>query len=243
MSNQMSKTFLALVCLLGTNSLISYEYPKKITHIMLDNADTAVYFNDGDTFKIVDTDLAGERVRIEGFNALESYGPVHEWLDNSTEYLYDISQEATHIAQNGRWHCVLLDDKDTYGRLLARCDDLAKALIEKGLAHAYSIDSRPANRSYLMHQKKAQKYGMGMWQNGIPEYMITSLHALSEGTGQPYNRLISADDGHTKKMHHQDDYTTCQKVCLEQDHSCMVYVPFMVRYEKNRPDCLMANVN
>ena len=63
--------------------------------------------NDGDTFKILDGNRKNERVRVTGFNALESYGPVHEWQDNTLNELYNVAALATKTAQNGKWNCKL----------------------------------------------------------------------------------------------------------------------------------------
>jgi len=206
--------------------------------ILLNGEETSVHFNDGDTFKIIDGDLRQSRVRIVGINALETFGPVHSWLDSSQDYLLTIANLATSMAREGLWHCTTKGKKDTYGRLLAKCDDLAIALISAGAAHAYSMDSKPASRKYLKQQLAAQAAGKGMWKYGIPEYIITSLHSADEGSDRPYNRLISTDDGSSELSYHHDSYDTCEAICLEDDSSCMVYVPYENRYGRNRPECL-----
>lgn len=223
------------------------DEPEKTTKISLDGKETEVFFNDGDTLKILDGKYKNKRVRISGFNTPESYGPVHEWEGNNPIELYEIANLATKEARDGTWTCVLQKGKDTYGRLLATCDDLAKALIEKGLAHAYSVDENPADQNYLTYQSKAQKNKVGMWRDGIPKFIITSLHSITErqkisnkGPQATYNRLIDTKTGATEKMYHEQEYATCQKVCLEQDNSCMVYVPFEIRYGSKRPDCLQT---
>lgn len=215
---------------------------KPLTEIILNGVATTVYFNDGDTFKILDGDYEGERVRVTGLNALESYGPVHIIMNNSPAELYSIAQKATKMAQKGPWTCKLAKGGDSYGRLLASCDDMAKALLESGLAHVYSVDGKAAKKSYINQQKTAQKNLVGMWKHGAPEYIITSLHSADEMQA-PYNRLISTVDGHTKKMFHQDTYTTCQRVCIEQDNSCMVHVPYTERYGATKPDCLQYDMS
>lgn len=223
--------FMALPLFCNTNNRI-------ISQITIDDIEVPAYFNDGDTFKILEGKNKGSSVRIAGFNSLETYGPVHGWKKNTPSYLFDVANMATVEAQKGGWTCDLESGKDAYGRLLAVCDDLALALISKGLAHAYSIDSNPAKMTYVNAQKKAQKSKLGMWKGGVPELLITSLHSVDEGANNTYNRMISAVDGHNETWKHEESYGTCENVCLEQDNSCMIYVPFGQRYGKSKPECL-----
>lgn len=223
-------------------SVIAKQEHAPNSEAYLNGVKTLVRFNDGDTFKILDGKYKNKRVRIAGFNALESYGPVHEWLGNDAQTLYENSKLATIQAQNGTWHCDLDTKHDTYGRLLATCDDLALALIDKGLAHAYSVDENRADENYLNHQRQAQANKIGMWKHGVPTLIITSLHSSDEGSGRNnYNRAISTIDGHSEKIYHQEIYGTCQKVCLDNENSCMTYVPFNARYGKHRPECLLRS--
>ena len=205
---------------------------------MLDGEEVEVNFNDGDTFKIYNGEQAGSRARIVGFNALESYGPVHRWGDSSFEYLYEISKEATLVARNGFWNCKKESGRDGYGRLLVVCDDLALDLIGMGLAHAYSVDKKPAKKSYLKAQKEAQKEEAGMWKYGVPKQILTSLHSASELGTVIYDRAISTADGATELIKHEEIYDTCEVVCIEEGFSCMVFVPFNQRYSTHRPECL-----
>ena len=234
----MKESLSLLICLLAAIVLNAEERPKIITPVTLNGVLTNAYFNDGDTFKILDGSHKNTRVRIAGFNTLETYGPVHQWMDNHADYLFDLANDATEKAQEGSWVCESDGKKDTYGRLLAVCDDLAHALIGAGLAHAYSIDSSPADRQYLASQQAAKSKHLGIWQFGIPNYIIASIHSADEGVADIYNRLISTVDGHTKKWFHQENYRSCQKVCVSGEASCMVYVPFDQRYGRQRPECL-----
>ncbi|HXW59948.1 MAG TPA: nuclease, partial [Myxococcota bacterium] len=104
--------------------------------------------------------------------------------------------------------------------------------------HAFSVDGKQAQKKYLAKQRQAQNQGLGMWAGGVPEYIITSLHSASEGARRTYNRLISTYDGSSYKMAHEDEYGTCESVCIEQDNSCMIYVPYNSRYGSNRSSCL-----
>lgn len=240
MFKTMMKYSLALVvCLVAIKTAnAALEIPKTTTHIILNSTPTLVFFNDGDTFKIMDGALKNSRVRIAGFNTLETYGPVHQWNNNSPHYLFTVANEATRLAQNGHWNCKTEGGRDVYDRLLAICDDLALALIDAGLAHAYSVDHSSAHKDYLTSQQEAMTKRIGMWKHGVPNFIIASLHSINEGVDEPYNRLISTMDGHSEKWSHREGYGTCENVCLGQEASCMVYVPFAQRYGSARPECL-----
>lgn len=227
-----------LLCMMASTYLCAAPTPKISTQITLNGEEMSAYFNDGDTFKILDGEMKDTRVRIAGYNTLETYGPVHQWMDNRATYLHGLANDATRMAQGGEWNCTSDNRKDAYGRLLAFCDDLALALIDAGLAHAYSIDDHAADRKYISSQRTAISKKLGIWKYGVPEYIVTSLHSADEGEGAHFNRLISTVDGHTKKWAHNESYRTCQVVCVEDETSCMVYVPFEKRYGSKRPDCL-----
>lgn len=205
--------------------------------ITLDGETTRVFFNDGDTMKVLSGQYKNSRVRIEGFNTLETYGYVHQWLGNSAKKLHSVAKLATKRAQEGSWHCVMQKGVDSYGRRVARCDDLALELLSAGLAHAYSIDKKKALKSYLAKQKDAQNQALGMWANGVPDYIITSLHSVLEGHEKTYDRHISTVDGTSKLVRHEKEYATCQKVCIDHGSSCMIYIPYNERYGRNRAYC------
>lgn len=236
MKNTMKKS-LALICAMFSFTSMADIGGEAGTTITLNDVETRVNFNDGDTFKVLDGVLKQSRARVVGINALENYGPVHEWEGSSSAYLYNTSRRATEIARRGHWTCTVGTEKDGFGRLLAFCDDLAIELIHEGVAHAYSIDEDPADEAYLEQQHFAQSERKGMWKFSVPEFIITSLHSASEGGHETYNRLISTLDGHSEKWFHEEAYHTCQNICLD-DGSCMLYVPFGRRYGSAKADCL-----
>ena len=51
------------------------------TKVVVNGLMSPVYFNDGDTFRVLSGQLSGTKARLEGFNTLESFGPVHQWGD------------------------------------------------------------------------------------------------------------------------------------------------------------------
>lgn len=199
-------------------ALAQEAHAEAYTKVFVNGAAVPVYFNDGDSFRIQAGPLRGTQARLSGYNTLESFGPVHSWGSWTEKEMYAIAKLATKAAQKGVWNCEGDGQKDTYGRLLLFCKDLATHLIRNGLAHAYSVDEKPADPDLLAVQKEAMRARRGMWAHGIPRFVMTSLHSKDEGGGKDgvtSNRLISTSDGHSDKWVHNDTYAECQKVCHE----------------------------
>ena len=190
------------------------------SRVFLNGRPTPVYFNDGDSFRVLGGPLLGTKARLAGFNTLESHGSVHRWGGWTAKELYWNAKLATLNARRGVWHCVSKDmAKDTYGRILWHCRDLAVDQIRKGFAHAMSVNNDPAASEFLAAQRDAIKNRRGMWAHGVPAYVLTSLHSVSEGggpSGRTYNRVVSTDDGHSAKWRHNDAYKLCQWVCRSE---------------------------
>ncbi|MEQ9497468.1 MAG: thermonuclease family protein [Deltaproteobacteria bacterium] len=191
------------------------------TRVYLNGVPTPVYFNDGDSFKVLGGVHSGTRARLAGFNTLESYGPVHRWGGWDAKELYWLAKLATLNARRGVWHCTSEDLKtDTYGRILWYCPDLARDQIRRGLAHAMTISTTPSDPSYLAAQRQAIEGRRGIWAHGVPAFVMTSLHSSTEGGGREdgtqYNRMVSSLDGHSNSMAHKEAYSECQWVCAEE---------------------------
>ncbi|MBR57207.1 MAG: nuclease [Myxococcales bacterium] len=209
------------------------------TLVYLNGKATPVFFNDGDSFRVLAGPLAGSKARLQGFNSLESYGAVHSWGTWHARELYVNAKLATLNARKGVWNCTSDMKRDTYGRILWDCPDLAVDQIKKGLAHAMTVTSDPASPVLLSAQKEAIDNRRGMWAHGVPEYVLTSLHSIEErpGQSQTYNRLVSSQDGHSKKWKHSNRYSECQKVCHETG-ACVVYVDYRRRFGTAKAKCL-----
>jgi len=95
--------------------------------------------------------------------------------------------------------------------------DLATQMIRKGYAHALNVGPEPSDEILLKAQRDAIKERKGIWAHGVPDYILTSLHSIDEDTRREYayNRLVSAQDGHSEKMKHKNVYKECQEVCSE----------------------------
>lgn len=184
--------------------------------VFLNGEPAPVYFNDGDSFRVLAGTFQGTKARLAGFNTLESYGPVHQWGDWTAKELYHLSKIATTNALKGVWHCESEMEKDTYGRILWDCEDLAVDQVRKGLAHAMTVTKEPAKAVLLEAQRDAIKNRRGMWAHGVPDYVLTSLHSVAEGggsDGKTYNRMVSSTDGHSEKWLHKDRYGECDNIC------------------------------
>lgn len=200
-----------------------------------------VEWSDGDSFQFLTGPFADNEVRLAGFNALESYGPVHRWGLWTGAELYGVSQQATALAEGGSWNCVTDEQEDHYGRILVTCDDLVLAMAESGFGHLYSIDTT-ASEAQLLAQQTAQEQRLGMWEKGVPDVIVTSLHSADEGGDSVYNRVISTVDGTSTQLDHSETYQICEEVCVENEvfpeGSCLLYVPFQLRYGPDRAECL-----
>jgi len=184
--------------------------------VVLNGKMTSVFFNDGDSFRVLKGARKGAKARLFGFNTLETHGKVHQWGDWTFRELYVIAKMATLNARLGTWTCNTDGKTDTYGRMLVFCEGLAADQIRKGLAHAMSINDDPGLPVLLEAQRDAIAHKRGMWAHGIPEFVVTSLHSVEEdisGHGT-YNRVVSSADGHSIKWKHNNKYNECDNICL-----------------------------
>jgi endonuclease YncB( thermonuclease family) len=207
--------------------------------VLLDGARVAVRWTDGDTFRILDGAHAGRAARLDAYNTLETFGPVHRWGGWSGEELLALAKAAGPAAARSPWRCTTAGAEDRYHRLLVACPEAAAELVAGGLAMVYAVD-RPAEPRLLALQRKAQRQRLGMWAKGVPPEIPTSLHAVGEnGGGATYDRVVDTRTGAALKRAHGHAYRTCQEVCVGggADRACMVYVPFERRY-RHRPSCL-----
>lgn len=185
------------------------------TKVMLNGKAVAVYFNDGDSFRVLSGEFKGAKARLFGFNTLESYGAVHQWGSWTARELYVLAKMGTYNGRDGVWECESDGETDTYGRMLVWCPELADSQIRQGFAHVMTIDDNPGKPELVAAQREAIAARRGIWAHGVPDYILTSLHSVEEdvnGRGT-YNRLISSADGHSVQWRHRNRYTECDRVC------------------------------
>ena len=185
------------------------------TKVILNGKPTPVYFNDGDSFRVLGGDFKDSKARLFGYNTLESYGAVHSWGSWTTHELYVIAKMGTYNARDGVWNCETDGATDTYGRMLVWCPELATEQIRQGYAHTMSIDDNPGKPELVAAQAEAIANRRGIWAHGVPDFVLTSLHSKEEdvdGKGT-YNRLVSSADGHSVKWRHSTRYAECDRVC------------------------------
>lgn len=206
--------------------------------VMLDGVRIEVTWDDGDTFHGKRADGSKIKARLNGYNTLESYGPVHQWGEWTEQELYAFAKESGVFASGTVWECTDTQKGGGYGRALVDCPDLRRELLERGFAHPFSIGST-APEADLQALQKGIANKAGMWAKGTPSSIITSLHSNDEKADQDaYNRVCSLETGECTQMTHTDVYATCQKVCVEELGSCMTYVPYKSRYGDAKADCL-----
>ena len=205
--------------LVGTGARIAHAEPA--TTVYLNGMAAPVYFNDGDSFRVLEGSLAGTKARLAGYNTLETHGPVHQWGDWNARELYAIAKIATLNARRGVWHCESDLSRDGYGRILWFCLDLARDQVVHGFAHVMVVGKEVGHPVLVEAQRQAMLARRGMWAKGVPTLMMTSTHSTSESTGEGmgenYNRLVSVVDGHSEKMVHNNRYAECENVCAIVD--------------------------
>jgi len=190
---------------------------KARTRVVVNGTPTPVWFNDGDSFSVLEGPLAGTKARLAGFNTLESFGPVHQWGTWTARELYVLAKGGTMNGRKGIWSCTWDRKRDGYGRGLFNCPSLAEDQIRKGLAHAMTVTADPSPPSYVAAQQEAIAARRGIWAHGVPEYVLTSLHSFDEDPGRQYayNRLVSSADGHSEMWEHRKIYSECETVCAK----------------------------
>jgi micrococcal nuclease len=209
--------------------------------VLLDGQPTEVRWTDGDSFHVDSGPLKGFGARLQGYNTLETYGPVHRIAGMAPEALEAIAASTAALLAGSTWRCTTEGKRDGYGRALVACPEAAAAVVRAGHAMVYAVDARP-DPALLALQREAQAAGRGMWGGGVPPLIISSLHSGEERglKGKPpYDRLVDTRTGETRLRHHRASYQACQEVCVGvgPERSCMVYVPFERRY-RDRPSCL-----
>lgn len=205
--------------------------------VILDGVELKANWDDGDTFSAKHPET-GEKIkaRLNGYNTLESYGPVHVWGDWTASELYGIAKAAGELAKTKTWTCTDTKKGGGYGRLLVDCPDLRKEMLESGMAHVFAIEN-PAPSEDLAAMRIGMDSNKGMWEKGVPRYLVTSLHSQDEKPDKEvYNRVCDLDVGQCAPQTHNQTYGICEKVCVED--SCMIYVPFPRRY-RNKAECLL----
>jgi endonuclease YncB( thermonuclease family) len=209
--------------------------------VLLDGQPTEVRWTDGDSFGVESGPLKGFGARLQGYNTLEPYGPVHRIAGMEPVELERLANSSAALLAGSVWTCATEGKRDGYGRALVACPGAAAAVVRAGHAMVYAVDSRP-DPALLALQREAQAAGRGMWARGVPPEIITSLHSAAERDSkgkEPYDRLVDTRTGITRQRRHRVHYRTCQEVCVGDGpaRSCLVYVPFERRY-RDRPDCL-----
>jgi len=205
----------ALLALTLLTLTVGAAHAEPATKVFLNGVPTPVFFNDGDSFRVLSGKFQGSKARLSGYNTLESYGPAHQWGPWTAHEMFVLAKMGTSNARNGVWHCSSDGKLDTYGRTLWWCPELAADQIRKGLAHVLSVDSKPGHPDLIKAQDEAKAARRGMWAHGIPGFVLTSLHSLAEEVGDEgaYNRLVSSVDGHSLKWVHNETYAECALVC------------------------------
>jgi len=218
--------------------------------IMLDGSPENVNFNDGDSFRILDGARKGQKARLVGYNTLEAYGPVHFWGSGNGWDFYHVNEKDIELAASEQWDCTSKGTADGYGRILVICPELRKRMIAEGFAHVYAYGDEEPDPDLVALQLKAQNERRGMWKYGVPPAIVTSVHSIDEKAEKgseddfgdrkkSYNRLADTQTGKTFTVEHTTVFKPCDVFCSHG--SCMVYVPFDIRFGDKRPACMKGD--
>ena len=215
--------------------------------IVLYGKEQRVNWNDGDSFRIMEGARKGQKARLVGSNTPEAYGPVHFWGTAHGWDIYRIHTEARDFAKSQRWQCTSLGSADGYGRILVDCPELKKRLVKDGLAHVFAYNEEP-DPDLVTLMLESQKDKRGMWQYGVPRGIVTSVHSIDEKKGEDddgpadsrksYNRVADTATGKTFRFEHDAVFKPCDVFCHLD--SCLLYVPFKMRYGDARPACVVG---
>lgn len=237
-----------LVIILGASALVASRTApagEPAAKVFINGKAAAVYFNDGDSFRVLKGHYKDAKARLAGFNTLESHGAVHQWGSWDRKELYHIAKMATRHASQGVWNCETDGETDTYGRMLLWCPDLAESQVRNGFAHAMSVSDGPADEKLLAAQRDAIAAKRGIWAHGVPELILTSIHSIEEdveGRGT-YNRLVSSEDGHSIKWKHESRYEECARVCLKSYSPVPEKIPEVVKRLQAEAGALIAGLD
>lgn len=208
----------------------------KANQVLLDGELIQVRWSDGDTFSWTDRSNGNKvKARLVGFNTLEDYGPVHRWGEWTRDELFALAEKAGEVAAAQGWVCEDTGSSGGYGRKAVLCDKLRNHLIREGYAHVFSMEG-PGPTYLLKMQMEAQAAKKGIWQKGVPEGLITSIHSSDEkASGKAYNRIVDTRSGASEVLNHENRYQNCEEVCHRG--SCMTYIPYKLRYGANKLNC------
>lgn len=218
--------------------------------IVLNGLVERVNWSDGDSFRVIGGARDGQKARLQGYNTLESYGPVHFWGDGHGWDFYRVHKDATDFVRSEEWECDTQGDVDGYGRILVACPELRRQIVLRGLAHVYAYGDEEPDPDLVALMHKAQNQRVGMWKYGIPRGIVTSVHSIDEGRDdldddrgggdrkESYNRIADTQTGKTYTVKHQKVFKTCDVFC--HAGSCMLFIPFKDRYGDTKPACAMG---
>ena len=103
MNMNTSLSIFALITLIIMSLVLDAKAaPSGRGRVVIDDQPYDVVWSDGDSFRITTGTKRGQRVRLLGYNTLESYGPVHKWGDWNEWSLYKIAKGAKNNSNRGR---------------------------------------------------------------------------------------------------------------------------------------------
>lgn len=209
-----------------------------VDQIVLDGTTVDVDWADGDSLRITSGPMSGEGARIDGYNTLEAYAPVHRWGDWSYDELGAVNSRSTIVARGTAWSCTSTGEGGGFGRALIRCPTLQAELVRRGLAHLFTMDE-PFPPETLALQAEAQAAGRGIWAEGVPDAVVTSVSSTADGFDRTFDRVVDSTSGYADRVFHEENHQPCDEICHEG--SCMLYLPYERRFGPEQIVCAPQN--
>ncbi len=205
-----------------------------VDQLIIDGETVSVHWPDGDSLDIEDGRYRGQSARIAGYNTLEGYGAVQRWGDWSYTDLAEASSPSTDLARSQAWTCTNTGEEGAYNRILLECEPLMMEMLRRGLAHLFTIHD-PISAAAIAAQQDAQRARRGIWAQGVPEAILTSVTSTADGNRTTFNRYVDTRNGQAERDFHDEQYAPCEDVC--RSGSCMRYLPHDRRFGRNRLRC------
>lgn len=205
-----------------------------VDQIVLDGIETAVHWPDGDSLNIESGPHSGRGGRIAGYNTLEAYGNVQRWGEWSYEGLADVRAASKDLARSRAWTCTTTGQTGGFDRLLLECAELRDTIVGAGLAHLFTIHDRLPS-SAIDAQAGAREARRGMWAQGVPDQVLTSVTSTADGHSRTFDRYVDPVTGQAERAFHDEAYASCAEVC--RFGACMLYIPQDRRFGRDRIRC------
>src|SRR5688572_27197595 len=103
-----------VLSLVASGSKVHHKKHNALGNIVLNGEKQQVNWTDGDSFKFKEGKFKGAGTRLQGYNTLEAYGPVHRWGEWTAQELFELAEDSAAHAAMKTWECTTDEKKDGY---------------------------------------------------------------------------------------------------------------------------------